>query len=480
MASGYNPAMTNPSFSRCLSLITLAAFSLAAQAALPEALDTPLREAGIPTNSVALWVAPTNGGQAVVQHNADRLMSPASVMKLLTSHAALDLRGPAYTWKTRAWLAGELNDGRLAGDVLILASGDPDLSWDRLGQWLRDWRSRGLREIRGDILVDRRLIPTGPQAPFDDAPHRAYNARPDAFLVNFGALAVRLTPENGKVAAVASLPVSPLRIVNRLRAVEGACVAWRDGLRGSFQPEGRGFVLTLDGKLPTSCGEKSYNLAVHDSLRWAGAVIRAQWQELGGSWQGELRSTPLPAEVSAQAPFSSWESPPLPEVLRDMDKWSNNVMARLVFLDLGNDGSGPLGQEQTLKRLLPWMRSQGLDATQWVFENGSGLSRSERTTAAQLGALLRAAWKSPRMPEFIAAQPVVGADGTMKKRLPGTPVAGRGYVKSGSLDGVKSVAGYLLDEKGQWQAFALLINHPRAELGENVVDALLAWLYAPK
>ena len=475
-------AMTHAAFCRgCL--LALATLSIAAEAALPEPVLRSVREAGIAPESVALWVGAANGGEPLMQHNAEQPMNPASVMKLLTTQAALDLLGPAYTWKTRAWLGGELRDGRLAGDMLIAGSGDPALSWDRLGEWLRDWRARGLREIRGDVVVDRSLIPAPakPATQFDESPHRAYNARPDAFLVNFGALSLRLSAPaaNGGVSAVSLIPASPLRIVNRLKASDGACVDWRNALRGSLQTEGAGFVVTLDGKFAASCGEKVYNLAVDDSQRWAGMVLRAQWQELGGSWSGQVRTAALPAGLGA--PFSQWESPPLPEVLRDMDKWSNNVMARLVFLGLGNDGSGvPLSVERTQARLLPWMSQQGLDPTQWIFENGSGLSRSERSTAAQLGALLRAAWKSPRMPEFLAAQPVIGADGTMRKRLPDTPLSGRGYVKTGSLDGVKTVAGYVLDENGQWKAFALLMNHPRANGGEAVVDALLGWLYASR
>ena len=405
-------------------------------------------------------------------------MSPASVMKLLTSQAALDLLGSGHTWKTRAWLSGAFLDGRLKGDVWIAGSGDPDLTWDRLGQWLRDWRSRGLREIRGNIFVDRRLISSQHEPDFDEAPHRAYNARPDAFLVHFGALALSLRPEGGRVEAVQAIPASPLRILNRIQAAEGACNGWRDGIKAHFEPEGKGFLLTLEGRFPASCGEKTFNLAVPDGLRWAGAVIRAQWQELGGVWEGDLREANLPENLAV--PFSTWESPSLPEVLRDMDKWSNNVMARQIFLALGDNGQGRLSPEKTIERLQPWMKAQGLDSTRWVFENGSGLSRRERTTAAELGALLRAAWKSPRMPEFVAAQPSVGIDGTMKKRLPGTPIAGRGYVKTGSLDGVKSAAGYLLDAQGRWQAFVLLINHPRAERGDVVLETLLSWLYAPR
>ncbi|MBK9393630.1 MAG: D-alanyl-D-alanine carboxypeptidase [Uliginosibacterium sp.] len=266
-------AMTHAAFCRgCL--LALATLSIAAEAALPEPVLRSVREAGIAPESVALWVGAANGGEPLMQHNAEQPMNPASVMKLLTTQAALDLLGPAYTWKTRAWLGGELRDGRLAGDMLIAGSGDPALSWDRLGEWLRDWRARGLREIRGDVVIDRSLIPAPakPATQFDESPHRAYNARPDAFLVNFGALSLRLSAPaaNGGVSAVSLIPASPLRIVNRLKASDGACVDWRNALRGSLQAEGAGFVVTLDGKFAASCGEKVYNLAVDDSQRWAG------------------------------------------------------------------------------------------------------------------------------------------------------------------------------------------------------------------
>lgn len=361
----YNPAMKKTAFIRSLVLIPLVAFSLHSWAGLPGELDASLREAGISPDSLALWVAPVEGGTPVLEHQPNRAMSPASVMKLFTSQAALDLLGPGHVWKTRAWLSGPVHEGRLDGDVFIAGSGDPDLTWDRLGQWLRDWRSRGLREIRGDLLVDRLLISNSREPDFDEAPHRAYNARPDAFLVHFGALALSLRPEGGKVEAIQTIPASPLRLLNRVKAVEGACNGWRDGLKARFEPEGKGFMLTIEGRFPASCGEKTFNLAVPDSLRWAGAVIRAQWQELGGTWAGELRDASLPENPAS--PFSTWESPSLPEVLRDMDKWSNNVMARQIFLALGDAGQGSLSPEKTLERLRPWMKAQGLDPTKWVF-----------------------------------------------------------------------------------------------------------------
>lgn len=461
----------------CIALFTWANFLPAAHAMLPERIATAAHTAGIPESAIGLWAAPVGTGPASLSHNAASMMNPASVMKLLASYAALDQLGPAWTWKTRAWLSSPLQNGVLDGDLIIAGGGDPDLTWDRLGQWLRQWQSHGLREIRGNILIDTRLYDLPPlEAPFDDAQHRAYNARPDALLVNFAALSVQLVPAalNAPVEVSVLTPAAPLRIVNQIRARSGPCVDWRNTVRGSFKAEGKGLVLNLEGSLPVSCGERQLNLKVDDPLRWAGMVIRAQWQELGGRWSGEARPGSAPG---ASLPFSTWESPPLPEVLRDMNKWSNNVMARQVLLTLGDDGNGPLSPQKSIARLQAWMPQQGLDPTQWILENGSGLSRSERSTPAQFGALLRAAWKSPRMPEFVQGLPVIGRDGTMRSRLTDSPLAGRGYVKTGTLDGVKAAAGYLLDAQGNWQAFALLLNHPKAPAAESVVDAVLRELY---
>ncbi|MDQ7988920.1 MAG: D-alanyl-D-alanine carboxypeptidase/D-alanyl-D-alanine-endopeptidase [Candidatus Dactylopiibacterium sp.] len=448
------------------------------RATLPTTVARAAHEAALPADAIALWAAPAAGGAPFFTHNSRQAMNPASVMKLLTSHAALETLGSAHVWKTQAALDGTLADGVLTGRLVITAGGDPDLTWDRLGLWLRDWRARGLREIRGDIVIDTaRFAPLPAGTAFDAAPHRAYNARPDAFLVNFGALTLRLqpAPAGAGVAVTPLTPAAPLVITNRIASGTGACTDWRNSVRASFTPAASGLALTLEGRYPASCGERELNLRVGDSLAWAGAVIRAQWAELGGRWQGEVVEGATPPQAQA---FSRWESPALPEVLRDMNKWSNNVMAQQILLALGGDDGRPLSAARAIGRLRDWMPAHGLDPAQWVLENGSGLSRLERTTAAELGALLQDAWNSPRMPEFVMGLPVIGRDGTMRSRLVDSPLAGRGYVKTGTLDGVKSAAGYLLDAQGRWVAFAILLNHPQAPNAERVIEETLRALYA--
>jgi len=451
-----------------------------ARAALPDDVTRALRAGNIPESAVSLWVAAPDGGKPQWSHRSDAPRNPASVMKLLTSLAALELLGPAWTWKTEVLTRGPLNSGVLEGDLILRGGGDPFLTWDRLGALLRDVRSRGVREIRGDILLDRSLFALPPHDPaaFDGRAVRAYNAAPDALAVNFNAITLRISPRpDGGIDAVPTLPFAGLQIENGLRAQAGdSCPSWRDLVAPEITAKGETISVRLPGRFPTACGEKMLNLAAPDPVLMANGVIRAMWQELGGRISGRIRSETAPADASL---LTTWLSPPLADALRETDKYSNNLMARQIFLSLAlPEATAPVTPEAATARIRAWMPTRGLDPQQWVIENGSGLSRQERTTAAQLGALLRAAWASPRMPEFMAAQPIIGIDGTMKKRLPGTPIAGRGYVKTGTLDGVKSAAGYLLDARGRWVAFAWLINHPNADAGDAALEALLTRLYA--
>ncbi len=451
-----------------------------AHAALPDDVARALRTGNIPESAVSLWVGAADGGKPLWAHRSDTPRNPASVMKLLTSLASLELLGPAWTWKTDVLTRGTLNAGVLDGDLILRGGGDPFLTWDRLGGLLREVRSRGVREIHGDILLDRSLFALPPHDPaaFDGRAVRAYNAAPDALAVNFNAITLRISPRaDGGVDAVPTLPFAGLQVENSLRAQAGdGCPNWRDLVAPEISAKGESVNVRLPGRFPSACGEKMLNLAAPDPVLMANGVIRAIWQELGGRFSGHVRSAATPADASL---LTSWQSPPLADALRETDKYSNNLMARQIFLSLALlDGTAPATPEAAATRLRAWMPTRGLDPQQWVIENGSGLSRQERSTAAQLGTLLRAAWMSPRMPEFMAAQPIIGIDGTMKKRLPGTAVAGRGYVKTGTLDGVKSAAGYLLDARGRWIAFAWLINHPNADAGDAALEALLTRLYA--
>jgi len=467
-----------------LALLCLGiAASAGASATLPVAVAQALATADIPPSAVALVVQPVPAGKtgdavpAGLTFNAGQAMNPASTMKLLTTLAALERLGPDYRWRTEAYLDGPLRNGVLYGDLILRGGGDPFLSWDRLAGLLRQLRARGLREVRGDLLLDRSFFAPQNHDPtaFDGRPQRPYNVGADALLLNFGALTLTLRPAREGVAVIVEPPLHGVQIDNRLRASAGECGDWREALDGRFERSAEGWSLRLAGNLPFNCGEKTWHLAGLPADDFFAAVFAALWRELGGTWAGKVRAAPLPAGARL---FATVESPPLADIVRETNKFSNNVMARHLLLTLGREHCAcPAQPTDGAAALRAWAAAQGLALPELVLENGAGLSRRERLSAAALAALLRHGWRSARMPEFIASLPVVGVDGTLRRRLRDEGVSGQGHLKTGLLEDVRALAGYVLDRHGQRWIVVLLINDPQAARAATVQEALLRWVW---
>ena len=461
---------------RLIPLLALASLSWAALAeGLPPNVLKALKAAQIPAANVAVVIQQVDSPQTLVAHNATQAMNPASVMKLLTTYAALDLLGPAWTWKTTAWIENVAVDGRLEGNLYLKGSGDPRFAIEHLSGLLRQLRVRGIQHISGDVVLDRTAfnVPSIDPGAFDDKPMRPYNVGPDGLLINFRALRFTLQPDNGKPRVLMETPSEGLRVDNQLRAGEGACGSnWKDLINTRLIPENNGNRLEFSGSYSALCGEKPLNLSPLPAEAHTSGLIRALWKELGGTLGGQVRTgnVTIGSKLVAQH-----ESPPLADAVRDINKFSNNVMARQVFLTLGND-TAPATAERSKQRVSEWLNQRGLRFNELVLDNGSGLSRSERISGDSLNRLLLDAWKNPVMPEFVSSMPIVGIDGTMKKRLNGSDASGRAHIKTGTLDGVKAAAGYALDAQGRRYAITFLINHPRAQAGAAAIDALLVWV----
>jgi D-alanyl-D-alanine carboxypeptidase/D-alanyl-D-alanine-endopeptidase (penicillin-binding protein 4) len=461
---------------RLFALLTLSVLTLPVLAGgLPPNVLQALKAAQIPAASVAVVVQPVDAAQPLVAHNATQAMNPASVMKLLTTYAALDLLGPAWTWKTTAWAETSAVNGVLNGNLYLKGSGDPRFAIEHLWGLLRQLRVRGIQQISGDVVLDRTVfdVPAIDPGAFDDKPMRPYNVGPDGLLINLRALRFTLLPDNGKPRLLMETPSDGLRVDNQLRAGEGGCGSnWKDFINVRLIPENSGNRLEFTGTYSPLCGEKALNLAPLPADGQAGGLIRALWKELGGTLGGQVRGGTVPAGARLVA---SHESPPLADTVRDINKFSNNVMARQVYLTLGNE-SAPATAERARQRIADWLNARGLRFSELEIENGSGLSRRERISADSLNRLLLDAWKNPVMPEFVSSLPIVGIDGTMKKRLNGSEATGRAHIKTGTLDGVKTAAGYALDARSRRYAVTFLINHPRASAGSAAIDALLVWV----
>lgn len=503
----------------------------ATSATLPEPVRDALKRSNIPLSSVGIVVQKTDASTPLISQNARRAMNPASTMKLLTTFAALETLGPAYRWKTEVYLDGTLKDGVLQGNLVFKGYGDPKLTIEQFWLWLRELRQRGLREIRGDVVLDCSFFEAGMHDPaeFDNDPTRAYNVGPNALLLNFNALRLRLVPNAIQPDALLEPNLSGYAINNRLKAAEGRPCEGGDSYSARLQERN----IVLEGTIPVGCGEVEdyFSLLPHSDYFFA--VFRSLWQELGGTLQGNLRAGNVPDGRTA---FSTHLSPPLSEVIRDINKFSNNIMARQLFLTLGavpdvaatgfsqplasqgqpaqvdtpqsgitntidmasaNSGSVlatlDAGLASTMDEQPPrcdpsasiarstaamhqWLATQQLKFPELVLENGSGLSRAERISAQSLAELLRRAARSPFYAELAASLPILGVDGTMKKRLKGTGIAGYAHLKTGMLEDVKSLAGYVHANSGEQWVVVFIINHPNARYGQAAQDAMIEWL----
>jgi len=437
---------------------------------LPAPLARALKAAGVPPSAVAVVVQDVGSAFARVSVNAGAAMNPASTMKLVTTFAALDLLGPAHTWKTEALATAPLADGMLAGDLVLRGSGDPSLTFERFWLLLRQLRARGLREIRGDLVLDLAAFPAiaHDEAAFDGKPQRPYNVGPSALLLNFKAVRLSLIPAPDRVLVLPEPAPANLDIANLIKLNGGGCGDWRENLRADLIRHDGNYRLILTGSYPAACGEQRWNLNVLPHADYVLGVFRQLWTELGGSFSGAVRDGATPDGARLLA---SIESPPLAEIVRDINKFSNNVMARQVFLTLGQK----VGAGDTAIR--SWLDTKNLRFPELVLENGSGLSRLERISAENMARLLQAAWRSAVMPELIASLPLVAVDGTMKKRLVGNSAAGQAHIKTGSLEGVRTLAGFVLDRSGRRQIVVFFVNHPNAGATQPAQDALLQWVY---
>ncbi len=465
------------------TLLAAAAFAAAtAQAQLPEPLARALAQAGIPESAAAFYVHETGAERPLLAVGAERALNPASTIKLVTTYAGLELLGPAYAWVTDAYGTGPVKDGVLAGDLVLRGRGDPKLTIENFWLLLRNLRSRSVREIRGDLVLDRGYFPAVDEfdaARFDDQPTRPYNTGPNALLVNFKAVRLQFVPDlAARPVQIVTEPTLPqVQVVNNLTLdPKGSCGDWVSKVKLDSQGNAQAARLAFNGVFPASCGERVRNFSVLGHSQYIHALFRELWRELGGSFAGAVRdgTTAPDARLLASA-----QSPSLSEIVRDINKFSNNVMARQLFLTLGAEGAGaPASGEKSGRDIRQWLAGKGLSFPELVLENGSGLSRIERISAKSLGELLLAAHKSPVMPELMASLPLAAVDGTMRRRLAGADVAGQAHIKTGSLSGVRAIAGYVRDARGRRVVVVFIANHANAGNAQPVQDALLKWVHA--
>jgi serine-type D-Ala-D-Ala carboxypeptidase/endopeptidase (penicillin-binding protein 4) len=350
---------------------------------------------------------------------------------------------------------------------------------ERLWLLLQQVQASGIRHVQGDVVLDRSAYADTDNDPsaFDGEPLKPYNAAADALLINFQSQLFRFVPDEtlGVVHLSLQPPLAgvelPAQLPLKPSPANTPCGDWRTQLQADFSQPLRP---VFRGSYPSGCGERWWPIAHGEPAQFALRAVAGMWHSLGGGLQGQVRWGLLPPHAT---PRGAFESPPLAEVLRDVNKFSNNVMAQHVYLALAQQRQPQQPAHPNTAReavLAWWQRRIGPDVPPPQMDNGSGLSREGRISAHSLGALLQVAYDSPVMPELMAALPVYGVDGTLRRRAP-TVAA---HLKTGSLRDVQAIAGYVHTRTGERKVLVAMVNHPNAPAARPVLDALLEWTAA--
>ena len=460
----------------------IAACALPARAALPEPVRAALRAAGLPEDSVGALVIRVPDGAVDLEHRSGESLQPASTLKLLTSMVALDRLGPAYRGRTELLASGETTDGVLRGNLTLRGMGNVDFDWRAFERLLSALRLQGVREIEGDFLVDlthfRPARTDRGALPFDEAPEFRYNVIPDALLLHTYLIDLDIVSGDEGVRMVVSPVLEGVSVVPEFTYVDRDCEDWEDGWKlpaVSAAADGA-VVIRLRGEFPRNCTATTA-INVIDRIAYADRLFRSLWSHMGGKFSGGTREAVAPA---ASRLVAAHHSRSLAEVVRDVNKHSDNPITRVVYLTIGARSGEPAELDTPLRaerEVRRWLAEHGIAARGLVLDNGSGLSRSERITPSQLAAVLRAALSSPWAPEFMASLPIAGVDGAMRNRLQSSAAASQARIKTGTLRDVSAVAGYVKDASGDTHVVVAMINHPAAKrkVARPILDILVDW-----
>ena len=491
---------TIPMLIRCLTLLCaslLVGSPLLAQnvpdTGLPPRVTELLAKANLPAEAMGGVVIRLSDGATLVSHNAERSLQPASTMKLLSTIVGLHKLGPLFRGRTSLLSNAELDGSTLKGDLVLRGGGDTDLNTEVLQNMLQTLRQQGILKIRGDLIIDRHLFQPARLdiglVPFDEAPEFRYNVIPDALLLNLNLLKLSLASDQTTLRANILPLMDGVVLTHDMQLIDAPCKDWDAGwLPPTVSTNARGRIeIKLHGTYPKNCSKLS-EINVLDRTEFAARLFRRLWQQMGGSFSGQVREALTPPDARL---LTEHVSRPLSTLVRDINKESDNTFARMLFLNMGTFSvdSAVAGNASLLaaepsstiaradREVRRWLTEQGISTTGLVIDNGSGLSRSERITAQQLAELLLLAHASPWAPEFKASLPLAGMDGGMLRRLKDSPAIGRARIKTGTLRNVVAVAGYVLDSKGRECVVVGMINSDsmQSAAGRAILDSLIDW-----
>lgn len=445
---------------------------------LPKPVMSLLKKYKISSKNISVYVRDLNSPRPLLAYNVNVSRSPASTMKLLTTYAALKILSPSYSWRTEAWVRGEMTAGVLTGDLILKGYGDPFLVYENYAKFIRGLREKGLKSIQGNVIIDNSYFSNHRFDPgaFDHQPFKVYNAVPSALMFNFQSTRFLLSPhEADEQVTVTPYPDIPnFKFNNEIEYLTTKCRRSHYRLHFSYDNE-KG--VTIRGKYSLQCGQKFVLRSFSKPEEHAFNAFRAFWKEQGGILKGSLQ---VGTVQTGDRKWHTFSSSTLGEQVRIINKWSNNVMTRQVLLTLGAKKFGePATLEKGRKAVLDTLATHQINTDGIIIDNGSGLSRISRISARQMAKVLETAYRDPYMPEFMASLSLAGLDGTLVSRFRHDDLRGRSHLKTGTLRHVTAISGYMLNRKGKRLVIVIQHNGKKvgAGRGTKIQNALLKWSF---
>ncbi len=439
---------------------------------LPMEIVAKLRATKTSPHGMSAYAQDVNSPRPLLAYQENTARVPASVMKIITGYAALGTLGQNYRWPLDVYTNGRIQNGTLQGDLIIKGYGSPEFKSADLRKVLQGIRQKGIRNVNGRIVFDSSYFNIPNQYAFDGKKQSKYNAQPDALLFNERVNTFQVRTVGKRVRITTTTPTHNLRIVNRMRKSRRGCRP-----RIGVSKRAGQTIVTFSGRYSRRCGTRSYSRVISRPAEMIYGSMQAMWKrDVGGKLNTRFAMGRAPANAK---PLLRTYSRTLAEILPTIIKNSNNVMARQLLLTIGAKKGGQGTPRAGANAIGQWLASRGLHFPELRIENGSGLSRTARISAAHVGDLLVDAYRSPFRNVFMRSLAVAGVDGTMKGRLRGTQVRGKGFFKTGTLRDVRSIAGYVKAANGKTYVMAILQNDPRARKRSlRAHDKLIEWVYA--
>jgi len=463
---------------RFIGILIICLLTFSVQAEIPSEYKRIIKEYKFQPDSFTFIVKNlSNKSEVIISHNEKKLFNPASLAKIISTYVAIKKLGPQFKWKSDFLHNGEIVGNALFGDVIFKGRGDATFSIAKLEESIRKIQQKGLKEINGNLILDLSYFgKISKVKSFDNDPMRAYNALPNSVVIQSNTMNFTFGVKD-KILNIKSTPeLDNLEIKNNVKITKGRCVDWKSKLNYRTKKNKSKTIIIFDGNYSRHCGIKEFDLTVLEDNEYFYQVFKKIWNDNGGKFDGKLEETYLP-NLNWKFLYSHFSNP-LSEVVRHVNKYSLNLMARNIMLTVLAEDNKPLVIETSLNDFIhSWFKKNDLLHEGIIFENGAGLSRNSVISSEQLLLLMEKIYYDPLMPEIIASFPISGIDGTLKKRMNYSSYKMSGHFKTGSIKNVSAIAGFLLDKNKDMKIFIFMMNDKKAKDSRFFQEALIAEAY---